>query len=416
MQKTLLTNENNYVGHASDSVDGKRERRNANVIFVFCALGALAIPSMLRAAFLPTTLSGINPFFIVACLGSLFYRRNRPLLCSDAVFLGLVILMSLIAVFSNLCAGLSQIYVVKAFLELNLPLILLYNARDFKVSRRCLLTMLKVFNGVMFAIVILAILNLMLSNALTNWILEVSRVSDSNVDRLWSFYGHPLYTTAMLLSFFSLNTVADRRGYRLIPVWLLIGTTTLGVLLCASKSGLIVLVALLFFWYTRKPSHVIVVLSLAALALVFGGYDLVVSRFSLGLTTGRVETWNLLVESNAMKDFQFFYGYGINSMFTMYDNVISWASSAFEFPLLGYALSYGIIYTVILYCLIFLLPTLVFIKRKQWDLLVAFLGVFAFLNGFNAISSVADYFASLIFYETILLVLTQEGTINGAIR
>jgi len=102
------------------------------------------------------------------------------------------------------------------------------------------------------------------------------------------------------------------------------------------------------------------------------------------LTSGRSEVWDVIEKANYFP-FKFWTGYGSNFIYDVYNNVIKNASAGFEYPYRELALHYGILYCLIFYIIIFLIPTIVLIKRKQYLIFLSYMIIFVNINTFNGI-------------------------------
>lgn len=403
-----VLNNVNYIAAKTYSGIGWKLNRPA-CIFWLCLIGILFLPPLLKQAILGGNGSFFNPFFVAAFILCLAPRKLRGVTIAELVMLFCVVFLCVVAVYSNLSAGYSVYSCFKAFLTLNFPLVLLIVWRSLIFKESWMLQALKIFNWVVLFLFVWAIVNAMLSGALVDSLARFAQglVDIKNLDRLWSPYGHPLYNAALFLAFFCLNTVAAKRGHRLMPVWVVLLVPALGLLLCASKSAFLIFLVLILLWYATDVRWALLVISFGVILFAFGGFDLIASRFSQGISSGRFETWDLLGRMDILRPFGFMSGYGISSTFNLYDEQLAWASSAFEFPVLGYSLSYGIAYTIVLYAIMFLYPIVIMVKSKEWIILATFIAVGLHMNSYNGLFLVSDYFAIFVFFTVVLMQLTK---------
>ena len=389
--------------------DGGRVKRwnRSSCIFWLCLAGALLVPPLLKQAMLGGNGSFFNPFFIVAFIFCLAPRRLRDVTVAELAMLLSVLFLCAVAAYSNFSAGYGVYSCLKAFIALNLPLVLLVVWRSLVFDESCMLRALKIFNCVVLFLFVWAVANVALGGALVDGLARFAQglVDLKNLDRLWSPYGHPLYNAAIFLAFFCLNTIAARRGHPLMPIWAILLVSSLGLLLCASKSAFLIFLVLVLLWYATDFRWALVVIAFGVVLFAFGGFDLMASRFSQGISSGRFETWDLLSDMNILRPFGVISGYGISSPFNLYEDQLAWASSAFEFPVLGYSLSYGVCYTVLLYAILFVYPIVVIARSRDWVVLVAFVALGLHMNSYNGLFLVSDYFAVFVFLAVVLMQL-----------
>lgn len=383
-------------------------------VFWLCVAGTLFLPPLLKQALLGGNGSFLNPFYIVAFILCLKPRKLSETRVAEVSLLLGVGLLSVMALISNLDAGYSAYSCFKAFLTLNLPLVMLASWRSLGFCRDWMALALKIFDCIVIFLFTWAVVNVFTGGAVVGALANFAQglVDYKNLGRLWTPYGHPLYNAAIFLVFFCFNTIASKKGDGVLPDWTVLIVSVVGLLLCASKSAFAIFLVLVLLWYVTNIKSGILVIFVGVALFAFGGFDLIVERFSQGLSSGRFETWELMSNMNILRPFGVWSGYGISSVFSMYESQLAWSSSAFEFPILGYSLSYGIAYTVILYLIIFLYPIVVLARAKEWSALVAFVAVGAHMNFYNGLYLVADYFAAFVFFTVVLLQLTRIGELG----
>lgn len=390
--------------------DGRGQKWNRSAcIFWLCLAGTLFVPPLLKQAVLSGNGSFFNPFFILAFILCLAPTRLHDVTVVEFALFLCVLLLCVVAAYSNYSAGYGMYSCFKAFVTLNLPLVLLVVWRSLVFDEGWMLQALRIFNCVVLFLFVWAIANIALDGALVDGLASFAQglVDLKNLNRLWSPYGHPLYNAAFFLAFFCLNTIAVKRGHPLLPIYAILLVSSLGLLLCASKSAFLIYLLLVLIWYTGDSRWALLVIAFGTILFVFGGFDLIASRFSQGISSGRFETWDLMSDMNILRPFGVMSGYGISSPFNLYVDQLAWASSAFEFPALGYSLSYGVAYTIVLYAILFIYPIVVIAKSGDRALLAAFVAVGLHMNSYNGLFLVSDYFAVFVFFTVVLMQLAR---------
>lgn len=376
---------------------------------VFFVVGVLGLPILIRQE-LFGSLVFFNPFLLIAILLCMPLTQLLRLRVHELLLLLLAIAMAGLAFTSNLKAGYGLTTCLRAFLTLSLPLFVLAFWRFVHIRDTLVVKCLKVFNVLMIGLSLWGAVNLVTSGSLSMLLYGfASNYMDyRNLDRLYTPYGHPLYNAFLFLCFFSLNSIRIKKGKGLLPRAVVILVTAVGVLATVSKSAFLIFALLLIVWYISDIKAALLIVLLTLAFVFFGGFDLVLSRFSESLTSGRLETWDLLQQMGYLPAFSLLSGQGITEAFDMEASSISWASSAFEFPVLGYLLSYGIIYTIGFYVLVLLLPGYVLCKKRKWDHLIAFLALSLHMNTYNGMYLIGDYLGVFVLLAVFLVAYDDE--------
>jgi hypothetical protein len=208
---------------------------------------------------------------------------------------------------------------------------------------------------------------------------------ESNL-RYYSFMGHPLYNTQLFLMFYVLNICYKRNFHNTWNVTWVVIISILGIAFTASKTGIVLIIVCLVFMipYRRKFIFLLCLLLIGLILIKVGLFDSLIYRFTTGtLTSGRNELWDILNSYNYFP-IKFFSGYG-SGFNSLYNDFVQGASMAFEYPIKLYALEYGILYTMILYSIIFIYPTVIFLRNRHYALLFNFMIIFLDVNTYNGI-------------------------------
>lgn len=225
--------------------------------------------------------------------------------------------------------------------------------------------------------------------------------------RMYSFMGHPLFNTQLYLMFFSLNSIYSKYYRPILSKQLIIIISLIGVGMAASKTGfiLIVLSITLINFKKSKIKHLIVVSVAFSTTLYLGIFDNTIQRFLGGsLTTGRSEAWET-VTNMGMFPIKFFTGYG-NGFTFVYNQYISWASAAFEYPVRMFSLEMGILMCILIYACIGVIPSMILLKRRHFFLFISYIIVFTDINTYNGLALLGDNM--LIFCIFIFVILNMS--------
>ena len=203
--------------------------------------------------------------------------------------------------------------------------------------------------------------------------------------RFHFIWGHSLTNAVLFNAFFVLNDVYYRniRKRSFFRKILIMGISMGGVLICASKTGIVVLALCIIISGWEQKLWLLAYAGVGAGMYAAGLFQKVLYRFThTPLTSGRVEALVAYFHQD-QKPLRFLTGYGA---FTAYKKDIYPMRAAFEFPVLMFALDYGILFSVLLMGSIFLYFSWQCLKRRHIaDWLMISL-IFAELNTYNAMS------------------------------
>lgn len=391
-------------------------RLRRDKLFWYCMfLGALFFPQMLRNAFVPSDmLKYLNPFLLAAYINALFMSTNHKRISSCAIGLNkrmvAVIVLAFFSLLSNVMGtgkigGAMLIEVLLVF-----PIIVLARYEVIYLESRMLFKGIKIFNAVILVIIIVGYANIILGNTINVFLWDFLAIRDyeTNMGRLWSVYGHPLYNTFLFLAYFTINYAT--RDIMVKPAGLiyLIVTTMLGMVLAASKAGiLIILFLVIILLFSNIRIFIAEVIAISLLNLT-GMFDLTIQRFAGdSLSSYRFEKYALIKQMSFYRGFRLFYGYGSMYALRIYNKLFVGASAAFEMPILAYSLDYGILYTVIFIGLTVGIPIAKFVKRKQWQMIFCYMAVAGYINTYNGITIHGDYLGVYIFYILLMLKISD---------
>lgn len=363
-------------------------------IIIIIMVGLFLVPVFVREMFL-SSFYQINFLAFIGCIISLSYNiSDYKIRVSKPYLVTLWISIVVILIISEMHSGRTIKGFVRVFGGLLAPLILLYYKP--KNLDKTLRFIIKGLNIACFIIVMVGIIDMKFDkNIISSYFLLADDFNYYSMsiggNRLYSFLGHPLYNAQIFLSTFGLNyayndlILHNHKNDKWIIIILFIG-----IAMTASKSAIVIYIALLCVLYIKNLKYIIFVFMSVILGYRLGIFDLVISRFSGSLSTGRNELWGELQGYN-IDFFNFFVGHGSDSKYS-FAYIDEWARAAFEYPFRLFALEFGILFTVIIMVLVFIIPIYELLKRKEkyFCLIIIFIAVSLHVNMYNGIGTYMD--------------------------
>lgn len=376
-------NETNVTGKAL------RDRIDYDVLgFVLVGLGLIVFPIALRSVMEPYmhNYAWLNFFALFAMIAwGIFGKKYEGI---DRIYVYVYLFLFLL-LFPSLYAeeaGPTLTFLFNCFVP-GLMIIHRFEKDKFKTMIRYVLLVFDIFicvlliNAVIDKVTGGAII-LYLDKKLDSYLLYfLAKLVDSG--RFASLWGHPLTNALFFNMFFVINDMYYRAINKKYPKLLFLIIAAGGVLLCAGKTAIVVLVC--YFLVSSYKDWKLLALSAVAgvAAFALGGLDMIISRFKGGdLTTGRIPTLKKVFELNQYP-FMVWRGYGTAAVFDYAD--YNWAKPAFEFPLLMHALDYGIVFSVVFIGGIFIYISYRMLKNKDYMSWIGFSLIFAQINTYNGI-------------------------------
>lgn len=377
------------VGKSNNGVHGKMDQA-----ILWVLIGLFAVPIFVREM----VLSNFYQINIFAALGCLFVfhvtLKGGKLRRKDFVPYLIIVCLIVILALSEIHAGRTLKGFVRVFFGLIMPLPLLFY--EMYNPRKTIRIIVYTFRTVSFLIVCLGIVDLVLGRRII--VSYFNLAHDANYAnmalgsiRLYSYIGHPLYNAELFLMTFGLNYIYGElfeKNHKQ-DKWVIL-ITVIGDALTASKSAIAIFLVLLIVLYVKSIRYTVFILAILAIGYFYGVFDLVLQRFSGSLTTGRAEVWSR-ISSKGIKFFHFFWGNGSDSKYS-YAYLEEWARAAFEYPYRLYALEFGILFTILIFVFLFVIPEVRIIKNcTRWILFsIVFLAVVAHVNTYNGIGTYSD--------------------------
>lgn len=369
-------------------------------------LGWMNIPFLLGSAL----------FFI----HSVSQKRIRSYLIVFAgLFIGITVVNTL-----NLNKNIT--YIMMSICNLFMPLLLLTIKITKEEALIALKNFTKYFNVLIIFLTVLGILDFFLNASIQLFFGETiykgKYIADLIVTehyygiyRMYSLIGHPLVNAFYFLLFFVANNVYARYEKPLLNVFAVSSITMIGLLLCGSKMALIIGVVLILFFSDLKKRYKKLYYSLipVMLLILFNTslfQENLKLRFLEGLhgdiTTGRNDLIKLLLNKGGELP-AVFLGGGSG-----YSREISKSLGGyiynFEYPSIMLAYDYGIIGMLMIFTCIVFVPAYIFIKTKNYYILLSFILLITMLNTNNGLANLgSDTLIQLCFISVLLMNISQ---------
>lgn len=235
--------------------------------------------------------------------------------------------------------------------------------------------------------------------------------------RYYSVLGHPLVNAFYFLIFYVTNNIMAKYDKQKFNSILLAGIMLVGLLLCGSKTALVIgLVLVMIFTKLKGKQRILFYLFIGICAFLFYKSSLYQDnlkiRFVEGLvtgdlTTGRNTLVKLLLDSGGeLPKFLLGGGSGYSREIA---KGLGGAIYNFEYPSIMLAYDYGILGMAMIYACILIFPIIVFLKNKSWYPLCLFIAISAMLNTNNGIANLGSDNLSQLCILMFILINISEG-------
>lgn len=369
---------------------------NEKLPIIMLIIGTFIFSHFLRNTVLPNFIHDYNIFFMLFLIFCILFIIRINI---NIIILTICLTLSYSLNVINGLASMGDL--IYTLFNIILPLLIIgvYISKENRSS--IIKTYIKILNILIFILLFMAILDKIMdySIAIKYW----EKVDEGMLSalynhkylgqyRFYSFMGHPLYNTQLFLMFLVVNFCYSRKFEDILPRWLVLIITTIGIALTASKTGMILMIlAIVILPPDKNRGRYYLVLSfLGIIALLSGMFNTTIERLiSTSLTTGRSETWDIY-KAIEIYPIKFMTGYGSGVINTI-NQIITWGTAAFEYPIRGFAIQYGVLFTIIIYIIIGVYPIIYFIRNKNYYILIGYLIIFIDVNTYNTLLHGRDY-------------------------
>jgi hypothetical protein len=216
--------------------------------------------------------------------------------------------------------------------------------------------------------------------------------------RMYSIFGHPLTNALYFLEFFLLNNVYNRYYCKKLNSFVIAAVTLTGLVLCGSKSGMILgLILILFFNNISKYKSLYYCGLISLMVLIFLSpmfQQNIMKRYMEGLEKGDLSSGrNMVISeliSGSMKQPELFTGGGINYSRAVVRSLKLSYIKNFEYPPIMYSYDISIVGAIIIYIIVFIIPAVQMIRKRKYYILSLLIILTLYINGYNDIANYAD--------------------------
>lgn len=404
-------------------MDLKFSKTNFKIFLMsFLLIGnILLIPNTLKAAIFNPTAVYINVFWLLGLLFvilnpfNLFLTNKRK----KNILIKILFILTLLFSYSIFGQYFSNSDMIKRFLTMNFPvLILFYNFKSKDNFKIFLKYSLFFFNIAALIIALSGVIDLLTSRAVSYFFMSTfsdytSLPDQYSMSRTISYYGHPLYTSQLLLIYLSLNEIKARILKKQTTIYFHYVVCALGLSFTSSKAAMLTFLAYVVLSNFTKFKKLIPIFIIIIIGYFQGFFSNVISRLQDdiakgNITSNRNSSLALLINTNQL-NFNFFRG---TSNFVPNDPIFI---AALEYPPLHLAYTHGAFYVLTLYTGLIFYPIYIFFKEKHlsWFLLINFSAITVFVNTFNGLSNGRDNFMLFVTYTFILINASKYLKMEG---
>lgn len=355
-----------------------------------------------------------NIFFIISELLLIYINRKNL----NKKFIGLFIIIVFIFIISNQVNQLPFLRILNNFFITYFPLLLLsINWDNVKIEKTELKKVIKFYNVFVFIIFLIYIIDVFFGSIIMNFIANFipylsqwipPRGTSSLHYRYASFLGQYLHTNFIYLSFFFINIYFNKlcsHKEKILPNWVIIMVSFVGVLSSGSKTGLAIMLISLLVLNVKKIGMLVTSILIFFGSYLLGLFDLVLNRIhSTSVSTGRFEVWESFLN---LKNFNLnlFYGYGCGLVDQLRLINFEHAKVINELPLLFMPFEIGLIGTIIYYYLFYF--NIIFNKNVNFTSRFILTMIFLCVNSFNGILVTPDTLILYTFAYICIAVTTK---------
>lgn len=379
-------------------------------------ISLIVLPAHVRYAMLSGQIKAfarINYLFIVALIIMLYIRNQRKqMLLSDFLISSVWFVCLWLALYSDykIDTASSTTFIAGCMLPVCM-LLYRFQKDTFLQFINCFL---QVFNIFIVILLVIALLEKFSGDAILrtiNMYLQSKEYASyleyiqTDVWRFYSLWGHALTNATLFNVFFIMNDLYHNIRKTRYPKLIYFAIALLGVLLCSSKTAIIILFAyfLLTSWKNKK-----LLIGCGVIVIVFlvcGGFRILLQRFTgTPLTTGRFDAFGMYLQSG-VRPLQLFRGYGTG---VAYSKALYQYRAGFEFPVLMEALDYGILFAIIWIGGIYVYVSWRLLRARCIMVWIGFSAIYTQFNTYNGLAlSNQDSFIWLCVVTMLLLNLAE---------
>lgn len=352
-------------------------------------------PYLLRHKLIPGSEAvwALNPLAVFAFFWLLLYMLGHKYQISRTVSVVKLLLIAAVGVLLYLTDATISIFIAEWA-----PLFILLVIVPETIFPSLFEGFLKTLNIAVGVIAACAVLDLLsgyaISEAIGSFYGTDSLLSLNGMGRLVSFMGHSLLTAEVALAYFALNFFASKvLGLEINKIMVTMAALVI-VVLTGSRSAAAVLLSMIMISYASADNirYIVVIIFGMLLLYIFGVFDTLLDRIAMGAASGDMTS----SRNTKLKEFtqagiiafDWFKGHPFDAGYSSY--VQSGLIIALEYPLLRFAFSYGIISSVLIAIVLFLLPTL-YVFRKVGFVPAVLLALYFFhVNTYSSICTAQD--------------------------
>ena len=395
---------------------------NNKIAILFWVLGIVLTPYLLRNRVFP---SGIYPINLISWLGITFFiyynykkiyrlkfSANKYGFIYRCIIWGILLLLY----WGGNKQGTSTQEMIKWMIAVLLPLFIMdLRFKDYKDFSNIFSSIVKIVNITTYIVVICMIIDLISGLSISRFLSNLYNIESLygmvRSERSISYLGHSLVTTEALLISYMLNfycwsTISKKTNMILSAIM-----SVIGIALSGSKTGLILIIAMIFISYiNRKMLRYIPILIVGLFILYRAGiFEMITQRILIGITRGDITTnrnVSLLTLFNQI-EFQWFLGQK-NPIMGNY------LVAATEYPFIRWMYRFGIIFAVTIFFDLFIRPLMCISKYAKGSIreILIFCCIVIDVNTYSSLPGTTDgmlVYCSLVFLFINLIIFRSKG-------
>ena len=351
----------------------------------------------LREKFCPI-LKDVNILFYCALSLLLYINRRKLYLLQFWGITGLIIWCILV----NLYQTVSVNQVIYFLIVTILPLYILtisFDPLNQEYSEEIIRQTVKFFNSFIHLLFIIFIFDFFSNNGVTKILTTIFTpygrdwLSEGGFSYRYHFYfAHPLYTAVLVMVYYLANILCAKYGiFTGTSYWKFHFIAAVLLLSTASKAAA-ALFCFGFFLFNLRLNRFLLSAIMMLGVYFTGAMNFIIERFlregtgSSGRNQGVMAAFR-----SGLFNIHLFTGCGQNTNFKITESLGSIVTSAIgEYPVLIYALSYGLLFTFILYSILFFGPIKKALNYKAYSIMICITILFIQINMFNGLMALAE--------------------------